>query len=120
MHKILVIDDDPDLITVISKALTKNGYEVASASYEAQAYQQIGSFRPDLILLDVLLSGADGRHICRQIKNSDDNKHIPIIVFSGHPSAQKNIKDYGADDFIAKPFRESNLLGKIRMYLQEG
>lgn len=117
MHKILVIDDDPDMITVIKMALKRNGYDVASAAHEAQAYEQIDAFRPDLILLDVLLSGSDGRHICKHLKSREDSKDIPVIVFSGHPSAQKNIKDYGADDFLAKPFHESELLGKVKNYL---
>jgi DNA-binding response OmpR family regulator len=119
MHKILVIDDDPDIIIVIKMALKRNGYEVASAMYEAQAYEQVDVFKPDLILLDVLLSGADGRHICKHLKSQENSKHIPVIIFSGHPSAQKNIKDYGADDFLAKPFHESDLLGRIRSYLKE-
>ncbi|MCU7552077.1 response regulator [Chitinophagaceae bacterium LB-8] len=117
MHKILVIDDDPDMITVIKLTLKKNGYEVASAAYEAQAYEQVNAFKPDLILLDVLLSGSDGRNICKFLKSRDVSKHIPVIVFSGHPSAQKNIRDYGADDFLAKPFQESDLLGKVKNYL---
>src|SRR5687768_15345696 len=110
MHKILVIDDDPDIIIVIKMALKRNGYEVASAMHETQAYEQVNIFKPDLILLDVLLSGADGRHICKHLKSQTNSKHIPVIIFSGHPSAQKNIKDYGADDFLAKPFQESDLL----------
>ena len=117
MDKILVIDDDPDMITLIKMVLKRNGYEVASALHEAQAYEQVDAFKPDLILLDVLLSGSDGRHICRYLKNHESSKHIPVIVFSGHPSAQKNIKEYGADDFLAKPFHESDLLGKVKTYL---
>src|SRR5690349_10771006 len=100
MHKILVIDDDPDMLTVVKKALDRKGYQVASAMYEAQAYEQVDFFKPDLILLDVLLSGTDGRFICKKLKSQESSKHIPIIIFSGHPSAQKNLEDYGADQFL--------------------
>ena len=70
MFKILVIDDDPDVITVLQLLLIKKGYQVATASREAEAYQQVDLFKPHLIVLDVLLSGVDGRTICKKLKNS--------------------------------------------------
>lgn len=117
MEKILIIDDDIDLTTIIQMVLKEKGYHVATASYEAQAYEQVDSFKPDLILLDVLLSGTDGRFICRQLKENETSRHIPIIIFSGHPSAQDNIWNFGADDFLSKPFRETDLLEKIQSHL---
>lgn len=114
MDKILIIDDDPDTINLMQAILKKRGYQIATALQETQAYQQLNQFQPDLILLDVLLSGVDGRIICQQIKNDEHLRHIPVIIFSGHPGAQRNIKDFGADDFLAKPFREQDLLEKIQ------
>jgi DNA-binding response OmpR family regulator len=64
-------------------------------------------------LLDVLLSGKDGRTIARQLKSQEDTKHIPIIMFSAHPSAEQTAREAGADDFIAKPFEIDDLLEKI-------
>lgn len=117
MKKILIIDDDPDVITVLQLLLKKKGYEVATAFNEAQVYKQIDIFKPHLIVLDVLLSGVDGREICRKIKDTETLKHIPVIMFSAHPGAQKNMKDFGADDFMPKPFQSEKLLERIEALL---
>jgi DNA-binding response OmpR family regulator len=117
MEKILLIDDDPDVITVLQLLLKKKGYQVATASREEEAYSQVELFEPDLIVLDVLLSGVDGRTICKKLKNSTTSKHIPIIMFSAHPGAQKNMQDFGADDFISKPFDSNKLLERIEAQL---
>ena len=117
MKKILLIDDDPDVITVLQLLLINKGYEVATASREEEAYQQVGIFKPHLIVLDVLLSGVDGRTICKKLKSSESSKHIPIIMFSAHPGAQKNMEDFGADDFLPKPFEGSKILERIEIQL---
>ena len=72
---------------------------------------------PDLIVLDVLLSGVDGREICKKIKHTESWKHIPVIMFSAHPSAQKNMENFGADDFIPKPFQSEKILERIEAQL---
>jgi len=117
MKKILLIDDDPDIISVLQILLKKKGYQVATASREEEAYKQVELFMPHLIVLDVLLSGVDGRTICKKLKNAESSKHIPIIMFSAHPSAQKNMADFGADDFLPKPFEGSKILERIEIQL---
>jgi DNA-binding response OmpR family regulator len=116
MERILIIDDDPDVLTVLQIILRKKGYQVTTAWQEQQVYDKVASEKPNLIMMDVLLSGADGRHICRNLKNSI-HKSIPIIMFSAHPGAQKNMDSCGADDFLAKPFQEKSLLAKIEKHL---
>lgn len=117
MQKILIIDDDPDIITVLQMLLKKKGYQVATASREEEAYRQIDAFTPNLIVMDVLLSGVDGRQVCKKIKNTEAWKHILVIMFSAHPGAQKNMADYGADDFLPKPFQSDKLLERIEVQL---
>ena len=117
MKKILLIDDDPDVITVLQILLKKKGYQVATASYEEEAYKQVEFFMPNLVVLDVLLSGVDGRTICKKLKNTDSSKHIPILMFSAHPGAQKNMEDFGADDFLPKPFESNKILERIEVLL---
>ena len=117
MKKILLIDDDPDVITVLQLLLKKKGYQVATASNEEEAYNQVEFFMPHLIVLDVLLSGVDGRTICKKLKNTELSKHIPIIMFSAHPGAQKNMEDFGADDFLPKPFESNKILERIEIQL---
>ena len=119
MEKILIIDDDPDILFLLQHILSKNGFIVSTAVQEQQVYAKVASENPDLILMDVLLSGSDGRMICRKLKSSAQG-HIPIIIFSGHPGAQKNFADCGANDFLPKPIQEKALLEKVARHLTAG
>lgn len=118
--RILIIDDDPDIRMMVQNLLRKQGYEVETASHKEEAFEQIASFRPALILLDVLLSGSDGRNICREIKSNDETSNIPVIMVSAHPSAAEKIKEYGANDFLGKPFHSEVLLQKVQRSLGTG
>jgi DNA-binding response OmpR family regulator len=117
MARILVVDDDIDILSVMEVLLTMKGFEVQVTARGENTFSKIASFNPDLILLDVLISGHDGRAICRQLKENQETKHIPVIMFSAHPGAAATITDYGADDFIAKPFDVSSLMKKIQEQL---
>jgi DNA-binding response OmpR family regulator len=113
MTRILIIDDDPDIRTVMNLSLKKHGYDVETASQKEEAFEKLENFKPDVILLDVLLSGSDGRNICREIKDQEGREGLPIIMVSAHPSAGENIRSYGADDFLGKPFTVDALLLKV-------
>ena len=113
MTKVLIIDDDPDVRTVMNILMKKNGYEVETASRKEEVFERLQHFHPSVILLDVLLSGADGREICREIKSDEKTKHIPVVMFSAHPGAGENFENYGADDFIQKPIDTELLLEKL-------
>jgi len=114
MTKILLIDDDPDVRMVMSRALSKQGYEVDTASRREEALAKLAVALPSLILLDVLLSGTDGRELCREIKADKKTQAIPVIMLSGHPgAAASRFENYGADDFIAKPVNIEALLEKM-------
>lgn len=117
MARILLIDDDPDVRTVMSVLLIKQDHEVDTASSKEEVYRHLSNIKPALILMDVLLSGADGREICREIKANENLKHIPVIMFSAHPGAAEKINSYGADDFLAKPLNTASLLEKVNAYL---
>jgi CheY-like chemotaxis protein len=113
MAKVLIIDDDPDARTVLNVLLKKQGYDVATAFNKADALSRLEDFQPCVILLDVLLSGTDGREFCREIKRNEEMKNIPVIMVSAHPGAAENIGSYGADDFISKPIDTVSLLEKV-------
>jgi DNA-binding response OmpR family regulator len=119
MAKILIIDDDPDIRTVINILLRKKGHEVETASREEEVFDQLERFDPDVVLLDVLLSGSDGRKICKAIKQNEKTRHIPVIMFSAHPGAADKITDYGAEDFISKPVNADLLLEKINQQIKQ-
>ena len=113
MTKVLIIDDDPDVRTVMNVLMKKSGYEVETASGRAEAIQKLENFHPSVVLLDVLLSGSDGRELCKEIKAGESTKDIPVIMVSAHPGAAENIASYSADDFISKPIHTENLLFKM-------
>jgi DNA-binding response OmpR family regulator len=113
MNKVLIIDDDPDVRTVMDILLKKQGYNVETASRKDEAWDKLKNFQPSVVLLDVLLSGTDGRNLCQEIKADEQMKHIPVIMLSAHPGAAENITSYGADDFISKPLNQQILLEKI-------
>lgn len=118
MSKILVVDDDIDILSVMEILLTMKGFEVEVTANGDNTFPKIEAFKPDIILLDVLISGQDGRIICRKLKSNNETRHIPVIMFSAHPGAAAAIAEYGADDFIAKPFDVANLLQKVNYQLE--
>jgi CheY-like chemotaxis protein len=113
--KVLVIDDDEGILSAF-EAVLEGEYTVETFSNPELLQTLHEKNLPDLILLDVLLSGADGRDICKQLKNNPLTKNIPIIMISAHPGAAKTIKKAGADDYVAKPFEMDELLQKIAKY----
>jgi DNA-binding response OmpR family regulator len=117
MAKILVVDDDTDILSVMEMLLSMKGFEVQVTSKGENTLPKTASFKPDLILLDVLISGHDGRVICKQLKSNKETSHIPVIMFSAHPGAAASIAEYGANDFIAKPFDVNNLMKKVNTQL---
>jgi Response regulators consisting of a CheY-like receiver domain and a winged-helix DNA-binding domain len=120
MAKILVVDDDKDLLEVLKSLLTKKGFEVEVDENWDEGFSKIEKFQPQLILLDVFLSGVDGLDICRQLKSRPQTCDIPIIIFSAFPRmTEPVIYDYGADDFIAKPFEVNDLVVKVHAVLSQ-
>ena len=119
MTKVLIIDDDPDVRLIMNTLMKKQGYEVETAFDRSDALSKLEEFTSSVILLDVLLSGADGRELCKEIKDNDDLKSVPVIMVSAHPGASENIHSYGADDFISKPINTELLLEKLDKLINE-
>jgi len=117
MKKILVLDDDTDILVLMQMTLKMHDFAVEAISRWQDIDDSISKFNPDLIILDVSLNGADGRDICKQIKLSAKTGHIPVILFSANSEMGNNIKELRADAFIAKPYELSHLLKTIRTHL---
>ncbi|MGH7203499.1 MAG: response regulator [Candidatus Levyibacteriota bacterium] len=115
--KILVIDDDIDILDAMRFTLESAGYETVTSEKGEYAENLDPSDYPDLIILDMLLSGNDGRTICKKLKDKRETRHIPVMIVSAHPYAIDSIKEIRADDFLAKPFEVSVLLEKIEFLL---
>lgn len=114
--RILIIDDDPDILEAIGIVLDSAGYDFLGTTKGEETFQQIAKYKPDLIILDILLSGNDGRSICKRLKADATTQGIPIIMISAHPSARKSVAECGADSFVAKPFSISQLLVETQKY----
>src|ERR1700690_2815259 len=120
MPRIYVIDDDMDLLKVVKALLIKRGFDVYIFTDWEAANSSMKIFEPQLILLDVFLSGIDGLDVCQKLKASTFTKHIPVLLFSAYPRiAESAIHDYGADDFIAKPFEVVDLIKKVHSVLSK-
>jgi len=117
MKKVLIIDDDTSILEALKVAVEMQGYQVFTISNGEEAENKIFDIEPDLILLDVLLSGLDGRDIAYKIKNTVETKDIPIIMLSASPQTDRSSRDFGADDFIAKPFELKELFEILKKYL---
>jgi CheY-like chemotaxis protein len=118
--RILVVDDDPDILDAIRFTLEDEGYAITTTEKGeyAENLRDGNGGLPDLIILDVLLSGKDGRMICRHLKEREDTRHIPIIMISAHPDARESSQSVGADAFLAKPWDIDELLAIVARYAQ--
>ena len=117
VKRILVVDDDPDIGMMIKIILEYNGYNVSLLERAGEAEKEIRNSKPDLVIMDMLLSGMNGTDICSSLKKDPKTSLIPIIMFSAHPNAQQLCLDAGAEDFMAKPFDLNELLAKIDFQL---
>ncbi|MDP7080495.1 MAG: ATP-binding protein [Candidatus Undinarchaeales archaeon] len=115
---VLVIDDDEEFCDQIELVLRKD-FKVVKATSGKEGVDMAGKHRPDLILLDILMSGLDGYEVCRALKESDDTKNIPVIILSSmdREDVWARAEDAGADDFISKTFKRKELLEKVRSRL---
>jgi len=114
MKRILVVDDDDDVLETIQLILEIGGYDVEPLNDAELIFERIDDFKPDLILLDVVLGKIDGRVICSQIKCHVDTNHIPILMMSGlYDLKEVQNMECAPDDFMSKPFKMDVLLEKI-------
>ncbi len=115
-----MIDDDKDLLVVTKGFLQRKGFDVATCLNWEEASNQMKSFNPQLIMADVFLGDIDGFQICNKLKSSPFTRHIPILVLSGYPRlAETAIYEFGADEFVSKPFEINDLISKIHKLLSK-
>ena len=102
---VLVIDDNEDILFFMLKAMLQHkGYKVSITENIENLEANLREMLPDVILMDMLLSGADGREVCKHLKKNPDLSAIPVIMLSAHPQARKECLAAGADYFLEKPF----------------
>lgn len=113
MNNILVVDDEIDILLAISIILSNGGYKVKTIPRWENMSACIKNYMPDLILMDVSLSGADGRDLCIKLKNSAETMHIPIVLVSAHYDLINNLGNAKPDAIIAKPFTANYLIETV-------
>ena len=112
--KVYIADDDPDILEIISMILEDNGFEVET-SPDGRSLQHIKN-KPDVILLDIRMSGTHGGEICRDLKGSSEMRKIPVILVSANKDIKEIASNCGADDILPKPFEIVDLINMAKRY----
>ena len=121
-QKILVVDDEPEIVSMIEMRLEASGYEVISANDGQEGLDKAKKESPDLIILDVMMPKMDGFKVCGLLKADTRYKNIPILMFTARAqdSDRKTSQDVGADGYINKPLNPEELMNNVKKLLGEG
>ena len=116
---ILVVDDLPQNVRLLEAVLAPRGYDVCRASSGEEALETVAERKPDLVLLDVVMPGIDGYEVCRRLRDDPATRFLPVVMITAHGDEEK-VKgiDAGADDFLLKPFDQTELLARVRSLLR--
>jgi two-component system alkaline phosphatase synthesis response regulator PhoP len=119
-QKILIVDDEEDILELLKFNLSREGYQVPCAASGEQALGLVRSERPDLIVLDLMLPGIDGLEVTRRLKNDPDTKNLPIVMLTAKGEEADIVTglELGADDYITKPFSPRILVARVRAVLR--
>lgn len=118
MQKILIIEDDADIVEVLSTILTGEGYSVTTKAEVSDIVKFVIKMQPDLMITDYILEGINGGEYCGALKRDERTSHVPVIILSGYGKLLESLGDYGADQIIDKPFDNEYLLAVVAGLLQ--
>jgi two-component system phosphate regulon response regulator PhoB len=120
MERVLIVDDDPDIVRLVSYNLSHAGYEVQTATTGRKALELIQQHPPDLIVLDLMLPDVDGMEVCRSLRQQAPSRRIPIVMLTARSEEIDRVVGFelGADDYVAKPFSPRELVLRIKSILR--
>ena len=118
---VLVVDDDPDVLGTLCRALTREGYEATGVSSGYEAFDQLQKRKPNLIILDVMMPGTDGIELCKMIRHRGDTMGTPVLILSARGDADSVMRgmEAGANDYLPKPILHHDLVSKVRSILTQ-
>ena len=117
---VLVVEDEPALVTLLRYNFEAAGYEVATALDGDEALTAIAERRPDLVVLDWMLPSTSGLEVCRQIRRKAETRDVPVIMLTARGEEADRVRglDSGADDYVTKPFSPAELVARVRAVLR--
>jgi DNA-binding response OmpR family regulator len=120
--KVLIVDDEPNILLSLDFLMRKEGYEVFVARNGTEALESVQNHLPDVVLLDIMMPDVDGYEICKFIKNNEETKHCKVIFISAKSKESDIQKGYemGADFYITKPFTNKQIVSKVKEVLVVG
>lgn len=118
-REVLIVDDQPENLTVLRKMLSEHGYTVRAALNGQLALRTVEDAAPDLILLDIMMPEMDGFQVCRRLKENEDTRHIPVLFVSALSETVDKMRGFalGAVDYITKPFRAEEVLARVNAHM---
>jgi len=119
--RILVVDDEEDIVELVTLNLVREGYDVLAASTGEQAIELARARQPDLAILDLMLPGIDGLEVCRVLKTNPRTEQMPVIILTAKSEDSDIIAglELGADDYVTKPFNSNVLIARVRRVLRK-
>ena len=112
--RILVLDDNQDILDIVMEVLTYEGYEVLCATSTNHFDERVVGWKPDVAILDFKLIDGNGGELCKKLKSNPQTQHVPVILFSAYINGKKDLLSYGSDAVITKPFDLTEFTDKIR------
>jgi DNA-binding response OmpR family regulator len=121
-RKVLIVDDEPNIVTALEFLLRRSGYDVRLAANGAEALEQVDAYKPDVVLLDVMMPLKSGYEVCQRMRERPDLAHIRIVMLSAKGSEAEINKglSLGADLYITKPFSTQELVATIDRLFEQG
>jgi len=119
MYRIMIVDDDEKVTTLLSRYLTAVGYHVVAINQSSKALQVANSTHPDLFILDIMMPHPDGFTLCRMLRADPKFARTPILIITALDNSNSKATTFGANDYLSKPFNLDDLVMKVESLLEE-